>query len=447
MSDAEQNNDPKVIDASPTKDLFINMLIRDLTIEDAIGDLVDNCIDGAKSLSNNKVYKGLNVDIKASKTGFTISDNCGGISVHTARMYAFRFGRKESFDRVSKSVGNFGIGMKRALFKLGRKILIQSTAKTSQFTLNVDVDKWRESDKWEFEFTHYSENTKVNKREDRGTKIMVTDLHSDVAAQFGNPKFINKLKNEIELENLFNIHNGITININGEKLTSKELSFLQSADMKTAYFEKDYNVNDNNINVKIYAGIGEDEFEDGGWYIFCNDRLILGKDQSPVTGWGDGAAKYHGQYQRFRGLVFFESDNADVLPWNTTKNGLDKTSSVFQNTRIHMISMMNEVNSYLNKIKDERTNDNPKTNWVLYNRTIENAGPIPISNLEDLDTSEKFEYPKDAISKHKKTSTETTVRFNAPKVNVNKAKKYFNVTTNGEAGRHAFDYFVTMELD
>lgn len=36
----------KVIDASPTKELFINTLVKDVSLEDAILDLVDNAIDG-----------------------------------------------------------------------------------------------------------------------------------------------------------------------------------------------------------------------------------------------------------------------------------------------------------------------------------------------------------------------------------------------------------------
>ena len=35
-----------LIDASPTKNFFVDMLTRDIDIKDAILDLLDNCIDG-----------------------------------------------------------------------------------------------------------------------------------------------------------------------------------------------------------------------------------------------------------------------------------------------------------------------------------------------------------------------------------------------------------------
>jgi hypothetical protein len=34
------------IDASPTKTFFVDMLTKDIELEDAILDLLDNCIDG-----------------------------------------------------------------------------------------------------------------------------------------------------------------------------------------------------------------------------------------------------------------------------------------------------------------------------------------------------------------------------------------------------------------
>jgi hypothetical protein len=38
------------IDAEPTKAFFIDMLTRDIPLDQAILDLVDNCVDGAKAL-------------------------------------------------------------------------------------------------------------------------------------------------------------------------------------------------------------------------------------------------------------------------------------------------------------------------------------------------------------------------------------------------------------
>ena len=113
-SQQSQQDDPKIIKARPTKDLFISMLIKDLTLWNAIGDLVDNSVDGAKSFRQNGSYNGLHIDIKTSPNEFVIEDNCGGFSVKIARDYAFCFGIKEGYPQTPGSIGYFGIWMKRA---------------------------------------------------------------------------------------------------------------------------------------------------------------------------------------------------------------------------------------------------------------------------------------------------------------------------------------------
>lgn len=113
----------KKVDASPTKGFFIYMLTRDIDVRPAIVELIDNSIDGAKKIRKDKGYKGLFIKISMSQDKFIIEDNCGGIDIETAQKYAFQFGR--SSDRENDLhgyfTGIFGIGMKRALFKLGKK--------------------------------------------------------------------------------------------------------------------------------------------------------------------------------------------------------------------------------------------------------------------------------------------------------------------------------------
>ena len=144
----------KKVDASPTKGFFIYMLTRDIDVRPAIVELIDNSIDGAKKIRKNKEYKGLFIKINMSQDRFIIEDNCGGIDIETAQKYAFQFGR--SSDRESDSsgyfTGIFGIGMKRALFKLGKKFEVISKTSTEYFDLKVDVDDWINKPEWEFEF-------------------------------------------------------------------------------------------------------------------------------------------------------------------------------------------------------------------------------------------------------------------------------------------------------
>ena len=56
------------------------------------------------------------------------------------------------------SVGQFGVGMKRALFKLGSKFRIESTTETSRFVVEEDVNEWKARGEWQFHFKELEEN-------------------------------------------------------------------------------------------------------------------------------------------------------------------------------------------------------------------------------------------------------------------------------------------------
>ena len=62
-----------IIHGNPTKKFFIEMITRDISIEDAIIDLLDNSIDGANRI-NPENYEGLWVDITINDKQFSISD-------------------------------------------------------------------------------------------------------------------------------------------------------------------------------------------------------------------------------------------------------------------------------------------------------------------------------------------------------------------------------------
>ena len=73
-----------VIEGNPTKKFFIEMITRDISIEDAIIDLLDNSIDGANRLRGND-FNGLTININIDNTSFCIEDNCGGFSLEVAQ--------------------------------------------------------------------------------------------------------------------------------------------------------------------------------------------------------------------------------------------------------------------------------------------------------------------------------------------------------------------------
>ena len=151
MSDASEQQ----INAMPTKAFFVDMLVKDIPLERAVLDLVDNCVDGAIRLRNGSDgnFAGLRVEITMAADKFVIADNCGGFDMATARDYAFRFGRARAANATPYSIGQFGVGMKRALFKFGRQFSVASKTATESWAVDVDVDEWELTSDWYFAFS------------------------------------------------------------------------------------------------------------------------------------------------------------------------------------------------------------------------------------------------------------------------------------------------------
>ena len=449
---ANDMNQEKVINAYPTKELFISMLIKDITLMDAIGDLLDNAVDGALRLRSDDSYKGLwvKIELNAENGYFKIADNCGGIPVEVARDYAFCFGRPEGSEGTPHSVGLFGIGMKRALFKLGKEFQVESVSSASSFTMEVDVDRWKNDDKegqasdWTFQFTEVKENQ--NNPEDQwGTTITVTKLHADVQESFGMDNDVSELIEELQKEHLYNIDKGLEIQVQGKRLEARQLELLTSDEIKTAYWED----SESPLHVKIYAGISEEEANNTGWYIFCNSRLVVGPER--MLGWGVKGPiripEYHSQYYRFRGCALLEAENPKYLPWNTAKNGMDEDSIAYKAIFQRIVYLMRSVIDFLNKLHDEKRDyDNERISETPLQDALGEATPLPLHQITSDNVGQKFLAPEPAEPQQTAPDTEW-IRYRVASEHYNAVQEYFGVKRSGEVGLKTFEYFYTREIE
>ncbi|MGX2028900.1 ATP-binding protein [Methylocaldum gracile] len=439
----------RTIDASPTKDFFISILVRDIKLTDAICDLVDNSVDGARRLRPNGDFHGLHVSIEVNNQNFVIADNCGGIDVETAINYAFRFGRPKDMQPTKHSVGQFGVGMKRALFKMGRDFEIESKSANSFFLLQVDVEEWKSEknlddqgkEKWEFEFKEVDESVN-NPPENCLTIIRVSNLYESIAREFTLKNFENRLIEAIEAAHQESISAGLEISVNEHNLKYTQPMLLQSDLLKPFLLERTIQYTDEDlISVRIYSGIGKSDYKESGWYIFCNGRLVIKADKTPLTGWGYKEAeadvpKAHPQYARFFGFVFFDSDNAGLLPWNTSKNGIDSESPLYQAVRLDMISGMRQVIDFLNALDAELDTDS-----TFLKENIDRAKPIRFSEIQPLNV---FAYPS-ITSQAAPKPKESRISYTKPIELVEEAKRLINAKNNKELGEKTFDYYLNME--
>lgn len=453
------------IDASPTKASFVAVLIRDVVASMAISELVDNCVDGAKRMRPDGNFSGLYVDVRFDDKSFVIEDNCGGIPVEVAKDYAFRFGRPKKLPKALRTnlpVGQFGVGMKRALFKMGQSFIIESIAPNSSFVVKVDVDKWKAKtdvdehghEIWEFEFTEYHPNQR-NAIAKCGTKITIAPLYKSVGEDLKLINFQNRLIESIRSEHAVQLQKKLKITINEFELQGVSLTLLKSKKIKPFHKAIDIpqKVTDENgkevtkhVKVKLYAGISDINYLESGWYVICNGRLVLKADRSKATGWGEeifidpddekGKVKIpkgHPQYSRFRGYAYFESNDASLLPWNTTKSGVDLDSPVYQAAKLEMIIVTRQIVDFLNALDREIDNDEEFLTEQI--RAAAAAG------LGHLRSSATFSYQK-ATAVAPRT---VKIKYKKRAEDVERVMSLLGASSADDAGSTTFDLFLETE--
>ena len=372
-------NESVIVNAAPTKRFFVSMLTRDIELKDSILDLLDNCVDGIERQTNgtdqkNKPYNGFWAKITANQSKFEIIDNCGGISHQLLVDSAFRLGRANiDTDSGVHTVGMYGIGMKRAIFKMGKQCRVVSKPKKDNTSYMVEISPiWLESDEWTLPIT--SGNYDL---EDYGTKITVENLYESIAHQLNEEKsnFIEELRSEISQFYAIIIEKGFSVFLNDEKIQGVSLSLLTTQDTNSTSI-RPYVFQGKISDVDVLLSVGfhrqlatEKELDDeaqeprksdyAGWTIICNDRVVLYCDKNPVTGWGRGTVpKYHTQFISISGWVVFRSSKLMNLPLNTTKRGLDTSSNVYLTVLDYMMEGLKIFTDFTNKWKSREIETN-----------------------------------------------------------------------------------------
>ena len=371
MNDAQRDRYTPV-DASPVKSFFVSMLTRDIKLEEAILDLLDNCVDGIlRSRGGNgaKPYEGYKAEIEFNADSFSISDNCGGIpwSLHD---YAFRMGR--SPDRSADtpgSVGVYGIGMKRAIFKIGQDCLISTRNADDQYGVEISPDWIADESDWKIPVGNASKSMDYE-----GTTIVVGELNPGISETFGDETkaFESELVRMVSTHYAYIIEKGFEVTINGVAAKPRTVKIVYGDQEKTGdetvrpfVFKAS---SDNGVDVFLAVGFTrpiptENEIKDGqeatrystedaGWTILCNDRAVLHCDRSELTGWGEaGVPRYHPQFIAISGIVDLRSEDPRKLPTTTTKRGIDASSPLYLQIKNKMREGMRLFTDYTNKWK------------------------------------------------------------------------------------------------
>ncbi|MGH7814652.1 MAG: ATP-binding protein [Candidatus Binataceae bacterium] len=285
--------------------------------------------------------------------------------------YAFRMGRPKHIPAVEHgSVGVYGIGMKRAVFKMGRRALISTQHRRQSYEVEV-TPEWMDND------AGWSLPVRAAKKPaaQDGTTIVIGELYGGISQRFSADAhaFKSDLERLISTHYAFIIDKGFSVKVNKDVVKPRptQLIFAKSKDQRRGNLIQPYIFRTETPDgVKVFLAVGftrpipsEEEAAnateetkysslDAGWTVLCNDRAVLYCDRSELTGWGEaGVPRYHNQFIAISGIVDFRSDDLSKLPTTTTKRGIDASSSLYLQIKNKMREGMSLFTDYTNKWK------------------------------------------------------------------------------------------------
>ena|SRR3989442_606569 len=345
----------KYASAEVRKQFFIDMFTRDISLEDCVLDLIDNSLDSylqkhATSISQlvfgpdgSPMADELGrIDVTCTERQIKVVDTCGGILRRRAMGEVFCFGHDED-DQVGK-LGAYGVGMKRALFKIGNNFHIVSRTPTEGFEVSLKLDEWAERKEWNIPITFIEGAGSERKA---GTSITVTELHDEVALRIKEGGVPKNILDDASTTYPYFLGQCVRLRVNDTEVNPEPIRLGELNGVLRAAHEK---FEQNGVKVTLAATVapGQRKAEEAGWYVLCNGRVVVRADKTNLTGWANELASFQPKYRSFVGIASFESDNPLSLPWTTTKRDLNRESSVFIRARGLMATMSKPILTFLN---------------------------------------------------------------------------------------------------
>lgn len=373
------------VDTSPTKEVVVDSLTRDASVAACIFDLIDNSVDAARediarhsgeeTFTVVESYDGYEIHLLISGASLSISDNCGGIEVEELRHSALRFGERSAHDL---GIGVFGVGLNRALFKLGRTALISTETTDNRVRVALNVAEYLQAKAgWQLSATV------VPLTGERGTTIEIDDILADIGKLTGDEGWRNDIEEEISQRYGRFISRGLVLSFNGTIVPSHEAVIRQDGPVDGEY--KFYRTDDG-VWVHIQYGQHPDHRfsnEEGdspglnrtltsefGWTIYCNERAVIIADTTYKTGWD----RFHTEFNGFVGIVRFVSERPERLPWSTTKTDIDLNNPAYQAALTDMRRFAEKWRSFA----EQRKKGARKGEKI---RAIPSRGPAPGSEI------------------------------------------------------------------
>ena len=352
------------IDGTPEKRMFWS-IISDYDLKTGLCELIDNAIDIWLRGSVKHPPK-IKILLDVERQLISVKDTAGGVSLEDLYLLLAPGGSKN--DPRSEVIGIFGVGSKRAGVALGEHVEIR-TRRSNERSLQLDITReWLESDDWRL--TAYE----IPDVERNSTQIDISHLRRPFVATD-----IGLLRRHFGQTYSSFIKQGCVLELNDMA--------VEPEDFDSWAYPKGYPPKRARLNVEIKSvgtasiditvGLVTDrvpEEDNYGAYFYCNERLIVKDLKSrPIGYFNPGEAGVpHPDASLCRGIIKIVGP-ARLMPWNSTKSGINSDHVLFQHIRPTLVPLMAHFSTLSRRFKD----DWEKKVFKFDTGVVEEIEPVP----------------------------------------------------------------------
>jgi hypothetical protein len=258
---------------------------------------------------------------------------------------------------VAATVGIYGIGMKRSMYRMGTSGSVVSQNEAREFEVSFTEEWTKDDEEWNLQV----KTNKTKRLVELGTKFTVSALRKEVSAEFNDPEFIKNLSESVSQYYSYIIKCGLKLKINSQPIKPLELELQIDLTSKNQLKPHVFELTGTNVSVFGVIGIrpgkiiGDESSTSSrdlsGITVVCNDRVVLYCNKDWRTGWGESPVPhFHNQFVGITGIVRF-TGKADAIPMATDKRQIKFDSDIFAAAKVSMKKGIKRFTEMTNKWK------------------------------------------------------------------------------------------------
>jgi hypothetical protein len=251
-------------------------------------------------------------------------------------------------DLNTEQIGVFGVGGKRAGIALAEHVTIKTRFRDEESSELDITQEWLQTEDWLL--PAYA----IPDVEPGTTQVDMSHLRKSL-----RPEDIDDLRVHLGETYSWFLTQGCCITVNGAPIVPiafETWAFPPEYSPRLLRFEVNMG-RDCKLSIEVTAGLIRDrdpEMDNYGVYFYCNHRLIVKEERTRDVGYfvSGEAGVPHPDASLCRVMVRMQGP-AQLMPWNSSKNGINHSHLVFQQIRPRLIPLVSYFTSLSRRLKDD----------------------------------------------------------------------------------------------